>query len=59
MRPLKMLFALFTRRPANRLDGLDLERLDDGLEWHGGPPVRVSLSLRGAGEKQQITTCRP
>ena len=37
-------FALFAGRPANRLNALDPERLDDGLYGHG---IRLSPFLLG------------
>jgi hypothetical protein len=44
-----MLFALFARGPANRLDGLDLEWLDDGLEWHHESPFPICSGRLQAG----------
>ena len=54
MRPLEKLFARFARGSANRLDGLDLEWLDDGFEWHGSPPLGASLSPYGEPEKPGV-----
>jgi hypothetical protein len=56
VRGLQQLLALFAGGPVNRLDALDPERFDDGLERHGKTPWVLSATLLPEAETASKST---